>query len=208
MIGGDGLSGGISSTIAGGDFWKGMRQGLIVSGLNHAMHMVIEGDKVKNALKKADLDPFTDFTKLPSEEWTKEFAEKVFPELSIEAGNPNYSIKDQLTDENGRSVNGKSHYSYKEVNGKYTITSKNVISLSKNVFLSYYSLASTMGHELIHMTHYYSGVYQTWANKYTQDGARAISEIFAHDFNKGGFLYNAQEHNKYINLAKDNKWNY
>ncbi|MBB1139283.1 hypothetical protein [Myroides sp. WP-1] len=41
MIAGGGLSGGISSTIAGGDFWQGMRQGLIVSGLNHVMHMGI-----------------------------------------------------------------------------------------------------------------------------------------------------------------------
>ncbi|MGG5506206.1 MULTISPECIES: hypothetical protein [unclassified Myroides] len=39
MIAGGGLSGGISSTIAGGDFWYGMRQGLIVSGLNHVVHM-------------------------------------------------------------------------------------------------------------------------------------------------------------------------
>ncbi|MGG5506200.1 MULTISPECIES: hypothetical protein [unclassified Myroides] len=78
MIAGGGLSGGISSTIAGGDFWHGMRQGLIVSGLNHVMHMVLEVDKVEKALKEAGLDPFTDFEKLPSDEWTKEFAEKVF----------------------------------------------------------------------------------------------------------------------------------
>lgn len=31
MIAGGGLSGGISSTIAGGDFWQGMRKGLITS---------------------------------------------------------------------------------------------------------------------------------------------------------------------------------
>ena len=115
--------------------------------------------------KEGVLDPFTDFTKLPSEEWTKEFAEKVFPGLSREAENPNYLIKDQLVDNKGRAVNGKAHYSYEEMNGVCTITSKNVISLSKNVFLSYYSLASTIGYELVHMTHYVSGTYQTWANK-------------------------------------------
>ncbi len=38
-----GLSGGISSSIAGGNFWAGVRQGLITSGLNHMMHMVAEG---------------------------------------------------------------------------------------------------------------------------------------------------------------------
>ncbi|MGQ8867413.1 hypothetical protein [Myroides sp. TSA_177.3] len=208
MIAGGGLSGGISSTIADGDFWQGMQQGLITSGLNHAMHMVVEGDKIKHALEDAALDPFTDFTKIPSEEWTKEFAEKVFPGLSKSSGNPNYSIKGQLEDDKGRPVNGKSHYTYYEKNGNFTITSKNAISLSKNIFLSYYTLASTIGHELVYMTHYFSGDYQTWANKYGREGARVISEIFAYDLNKGGFLYNAQEHTKYINMAKENKWSY
>ncbi|MDM1408104.1 hypothetical protein [Myroides sp. DF42-4-2] len=43
MIASGGLSGGISSTIAGGDFWQGMRQGLITSGLNHVLHMGADG---------------------------------------------------------------------------------------------------------------------------------------------------------------------
>ena len=32
-----GLSGGISSTIAGGNFWDDFRQGIITSGLNHIL---------------------------------------------------------------------------------------------------------------------------------------------------------------------------
>lgn len=44
MIVGGGLSGGISSSIAGGDFMKGMQQGLITSGLNHAMHEMLYGE--------------------------------------------------------------------------------------------------------------------------------------------------------------------
>ena len=43
MIAGGGISGGISSTITGGDFWQGMRQGLITSGLNHVVHMGLDG---------------------------------------------------------------------------------------------------------------------------------------------------------------------
>ena len=35
-----GLSGGISASIAGGNFWAGVRQGLITSGLNHVAHSV------------------------------------------------------------------------------------------------------------------------------------------------------------------------
>ena len=40
IIASGGLSGGLSSSIAGGNFWDGVRQGLITSGLNHAMHSV------------------------------------------------------------------------------------------------------------------------------------------------------------------------
>jgi hypothetical protein len=36
------LSGGISSSIAGGSFWKGVREGIITSGLNHVAHMVVD----------------------------------------------------------------------------------------------------------------------------------------------------------------------
>ncbi len=35
-----GLSGGISSSIAGGNFWAGVRQGVITAGLNHLAHAV------------------------------------------------------------------------------------------------------------------------------------------------------------------------
>ncbi len=38
MIASGGLSGGISSSIAGGNFWSGVRQGLITSWLNHGMN--------------------------------------------------------------------------------------------------------------------------------------------------------------------------
>ncbi|MBN9336566.1 MAG: hypothetical protein J0I88_01790, partial [Chryseobacterium sp.] len=38
MIAVGGFSGGISSAIAGGSFWKGFQQGLITSGLNHVAH--------------------------------------------------------------------------------------------------------------------------------------------------------------------------
>jgi RHS repeat-associated protein len=43
LIASGGLSGGIASTIAGGNFWDGMRQGLITSGLNHLAHEVSSG---------------------------------------------------------------------------------------------------------------------------------------------------------------------
>ena len=38
-----GLSGGVSASMADGDFWDGVCNGLICAGLNHAMHLVAEG---------------------------------------------------------------------------------------------------------------------------------------------------------------------
>ena len=38
-----GISGGVTASMAGGDFWDGLCNGLICAGLNHAMHLVVEG---------------------------------------------------------------------------------------------------------------------------------------------------------------------
>ena len=46
-----GLSGGVASSMADGDFWDGLCNGLISSGLNHAMHLVCAAGE--NAVKKA-----------------------------------------------------------------------------------------------------------------------------------------------------------
>ncbi len=43
MIAAGGLSGGVSASMAGGEFWDGLCNGLICAGLNHAMHWVAEG---------------------------------------------------------------------------------------------------------------------------------------------------------------------
>ena len=51
MITSGGLSGGISSTIAGGNFWAGARQGIITAGLNHVAHE-IEVNYIKNKIDK------------------------------------------------------------------------------------------------------------------------------------------------------------
>ena len=42
MVAAGGLSGGVTATMAGGSFWEGVCNGLICSGLNHALHLVEE----------------------------------------------------------------------------------------------------------------------------------------------------------------------
>ncbi len=43
MIAAGGLSGGVSASMAGGEFWDGVCNGLICAGLNHALHWVADG---------------------------------------------------------------------------------------------------------------------------------------------------------------------
>lgn len=53
MIVAGGLSGGITSSIAGGKFIDGFKQGLITSGLNHVAHLVADGGiEVDKATRK------------------------------------------------------------------------------------------------------------------------------------------------------------
>lgn len=42
MVAAGGLSAGVTATMAGGSFWEGVCNGLICSGLNHAMHLAAE----------------------------------------------------------------------------------------------------------------------------------------------------------------------
>lgn len=53
MVTTGGLGGGISASIAGGNFWQGFRQGIITAGLNHVAHkMTGLGDDDKNKIQK------------------------------------------------------------------------------------------------------------------------------------------------------------
>ncbi len=109
MIAGGGLSGGISSTIAGGDFWHGMRQGLIVSGLNHAMHMVeneIDNARVDKRLRAKGYEPndaaedlYRDHSKI------NDFAAHVIPEYYDVAQKPDFVVDNTIQDEYGNQSN-------------------------------------------------------------------------------------------------------
>jgi hypothetical protein len=46
MIAAGGLSGGLGSYVTGGSFWEGVRQGVISSSLNHALHGTFEAGQV------------------------------------------------------------------------------------------------------------------------------------------------------------------
>lgn len=58
MIASGGVSGGISSMIAGGNFMDGFRQGLITSGLNHVAHSTFNKLDSENSFSQQQNDPW------------------------------------------------------------------------------------------------------------------------------------------------------
>ena len=73
MLVAGGLSGGLSATIAGGNFWQGMKQGLLTSGLNHLGHVVADSfdrsnyDKLYKQVKKVMGNASDKFSGNPSD---------------------------------------------------------------------------------------------------------------------------------------------
>jgi hypothetical protein len=160
MIASGGLSGGLSSAIAGGNFWSGVREGLITSGLNHAMHSVVNKIQTKRTINQriraAGLDP--DAKAPETAEEATCVAETVLGDLYEDAKRPNIEVHNSL---------GKSDFG-EEIGGlavpgqlsgnldlEYSLTIKPYMKLSKIVFKSYHSLVATIGHELIHIKDYH-----------------------------------------------------
>ena len=83
MIVSGGLSGGLSSTIAGGKFWQGFRQGIITSGLNHMAHTAAAYIEQRNMIK----DKIDNYYKnkitsgLPVTESFLEVLQEIFPDI-------------------------------------------------------------------------------------------------------------------------------
>ena len=83
-----GLSGGVGSSIAGGNFWDGARNGMISAGLNHGLHL-IQNNIYSNQLKKV-------FESYPMENDREISPSEAFSRVSPAAaelnasGDPNY----------------------------------------------------------------------------------------------------------------------
>lgn len=92
MVVSGGLGGGISSTIAGGGFWQGFRQGVITSGLNHMAHLAVSGSQVADKATKADRQRYQD-TKETYEAFVKDGKYDDAISLVIKAFNLDEGVK-------------------------------------------------------------------------------------------------------------------
>ncbi len=97
MIASGGLSGGLSSAIAGGNFWSGVREGLITSGLNHlADHNIktIQDNKaVKDFIKELQKN-YPNKTEYPDSNSLYDLIGGPMEQMhdnDVEAGNANYA---------------------------------------------------------------------------------------------------------------------
>jgi hypothetical protein len=152
------VAGGAGAALIGGNFWQGAVTGLVVSGLNHAAHMIEEKATLDRAIrdggygKVLDKDPYLNW----SNEEITEFASKVFPDLYKSANNPSFEKHTMIGD--NPNIAGRA---IKEVtlstNGKYSVRSLGKILIRSNVLYSIRQLGSVVGHELNHMTDYVNG---------------------------------------------------
>ena len=169
MLASGGLSGGVSSAIAGGKFIDGLKQGLITSGLNHMAHLVsaeITGIiDSRDSLREQGIDPDE---VAPSDQTTidKLRNNRILSLLFEKAGNP--EVKFELIDKVG--VRGRTLNDYDNKTASLTLNSK--------YQQTYYNLFSYLGHELIHFNDVVSGTSLNLINQFVSEGYSKENALF------------------------------
>ncbi len=162
MLSAGGLAGGLSSTIAGGRFIDGLKQGLITSGLNHMAHIVSDEfesiARSRQEIRDVGLDPDAN-APLDCSSVEKLLKTRTLSELDSDAGSPNIIFDNSLPAGHGG------------VTTSY-ITEKRVekITLNGNIKRTFYGLYGTIGHELVHAIDTVSGFRLSIYNQFIQKG--------------------------------------
>ncbi|CAD0004193.1 RHS repeat-associated core domain-containing protein [Flavobacterium salmonis] len=181
------VSGGAGAALTGGNFWQGAVTGLVVSGLNHAMHKMVELF-VKNKLDRevdtaygasADSEaPATDATLIKMKN-SLPTLKSIHPKTGyalIEAQPDIYTVK---------SAEAKT-FAYDTDNYK-----KSNIVFYKKAFSSYRNLAHTMLHEFGHAVNFYNMNYFNYRRNHSASASDAWGEreAFKFAFDNGGRPY-------------------
>ena len=185
MIASAGLSGGLSSSIAGGSFWAGARQGVIVAAMNHLgnhFEGLAKKRSLSNAISKTGRDPNAR-AEIESSQ-LNDFAEEVLGNSMDKCDNPTFKLVDKLEGKDYSRTGNKNYGEtpvYSNDNGK-TYKPSGIINISRLALTSWLTLASTMGHELNHYFHFSSGAYDRWTRKFDAYYADARSEYIAQNW--------------------------
>ena len=180
------LSGGISASISGGNFWQGIRQGAITSGLNHIADHTLQKKKLPYTLiedelyNHANIDVYT--AKPPS----------ISYDTADDLINKMPSLKSLKKQAKGYNLAGGRINSGKDPNGiQYGLTNHDnkTIYLYKETFTTWQKLALSIGHELMHAVHRTSGTWQSWYNTGGSSYAKNMTEYNAYNWE---FIYTSQ----------------
>lgn len=162
MVVSGGFSGGISATIAGGNFWQGFRQGIITAGLNHVAHMVSnEFDRIgktREEIRDVGVDPDA-IAPNDNTSVDKLLTTKTLSELNSKAGNPCFVFDNTMAPGDGAITSS-------------IIDEKRIlpIRLNGNSTNTYYKLYGFIGHELIHAIDTVSGMRLQIYNQFIKNG--------------------------------------
>jgi RHS repeat-associated protein len=171
------LAGGAGASLTGGNFWQGAVTGLVVSGLNHVAHEIIEQKSLREYLEGKNIDPDgkTAFTNKA----LNEFSNKAFPEMITQAENPIIETIETLPGDEGITT-GWTYNSESDCK----VVGRGKILISRSAFLNNLKLASTIGHELSHAIDLANGNMSSWLYKGTMEYAKSKSEDKAYSWEK------------------------
>jgi RHS repeat-associated protein len=153
------IAGGAGAALTGGNFWQGAATGLVVSGLNHAVHIIEE---------RYTLDAFT--KKKFGEDYKTKYGVK---SLKWSSQMPKEGISDGTTTYKHNSKTGyiDSNQGDKMIGG---FQYKGAIYIANAVRFNFLILELTLGHEIIHSYH---------SMKFGNDFRSSYSENAAYQYN-------------------------
>ena len=193
--------GGLSSSIAGGKFVDGFRQGIITTGLNHLASHVVNGnhqfdreinkaygskaDKPVFNMSQKDIDNAIE--KIPT-------LKRIYEKLLLKFNNLKVHYIDVFGSDDGKTF--------------FNIDAKTVesISIFRSAGSSFRYMSQTILHEFGHAMSGYHGFFFKNYAKYGQYSSipRAIDEIYAHKFafHHGGVSYDTPYYNSFVDFLK------
>ncbi|SFD47396.1 RHS repeat-associated core domain-containing protein [Flavobacterium phragmitis] len=183
------VSGGVGAQLTGGNFWQGAATGLVVSGLNHAMHK-IQGNQLDKEVNETFKENADNKAPVTAEALEEVLNLPVLRKWASRSGNPKtyYSKEMYAKDGQSEALTELSLVDHKSSTITYYAAS----------FSSYRNLAQTVLHELGHARFNYLGFRWAVAQKYGDRTGWAVSEFYAYKF---AYMIGRVPYASYVNYA-------
>ncbi len=186
------VSGGVGAQLTGGNFWQGAVTGLVVSGLNHAMHKMETFDefkyknKIDQEVEKAYSNP--DGVAPPKDATLVDMKNKLptLKRIYPKTGNAKMYAQPDYDYAPSDGVSEAKTFAYDIDNYKVS-----TMTFFKSSFSSYRNLAYMMIHEFGHAVNNYNMSYYNYRRSHTETESSKWSErqAFKFAFDNGGIPY-------------------